>query len=122
MTFWEEVEYTVVLIFPGFGTERENAETIVQMALDWLNANRERPGFRFAPTVRAHLELVHNADDARERIESEDDVALVIVHDLPDDERDELLTYCEARDISGCYTVESPRRRGGWKKPWKVVF
>ena len=30
MTRREEVDYTVVLVFPGYGTERENAETIVE--------------------------------------------------------------------------------------------
>ena len=33
----QDVDYTVVLVFPGFGAERENAETIVESALHWLN-------------------------------------------------------------------------------------
>ncbi len=118
----EEVEYTVVLIFPGFGTERENAETIVESALQWLNTFRENPGFRFAPYVSAHLEMVQDADEARERIESDDHVAMVLVHDLPDDERDDLLRFCEARHISAGHTVDVPRRPGPRKGPMKIVF
>ena len=30
----QEVDYAVVLVFPGFGAERENAETIVEGALE----------------------------------------------------------------------------------------
>ena len=49
----QEVDYTVVLTFPGFGEERENAEAVVEAALEWLNNNKEEPGFRFAPPVSA---------------------------------------------------------------------
>jgi hypothetical protein len=38
------VEYTVILAFPGFGEERENAEEIVERALEWLNTNKDEPG------------------------------------------------------------------------------
>jgi hypothetical protein len=117
----QDVEYTVVLVFPGFGPERENAEAIVESALEWLNNNREEPGFRFAPTVTAHLELVQDADEARAAMEADEQVAMVIVHDLPDDERDELLRECQARKVGACVTldVRRPRRRKGL---WKVVF
>ena len=54
----QDVEYTVVLVFPGFGSERENAEEVIEAALDHLNIPNYEPGFRFAPNVRAHLETV----------------------------------------------------------------
>src|SRR5258708_33648682 len=56
------MDYRVVLVFPGFGAEREQAETIVESALCWINTYRERPGFRFADQVSAHLELAQDAD------------------------------------------------------------
>jgi hypothetical protein len=117
----QDVEYTVVLVFPGFGTERENAETIVESALEWLNNNREEPGFRFAPMVTAHLEIVQDADEARAAMEMDEMVAMVIMHDVPDDERDDLLRHCLAQKIGACYTEDGrrPRRRKG---PWQVVF
>ena len=58
MAFDDEADYTVVFIFPGYGPERENAEAIVESALEWLNNNKEEPGFRFAPSVSAHLQIV----------------------------------------------------------------
>lgn len=122
MDFPEEVEYTVVLVFPGFGTERESAETIVETALQWLNTNREEPGFRFAPTVSARLEIVADDEGARARIESDDDVAMVILHDLADGERDALIRYCKKRHIAACYTVDAPRRTGSRKEPMKLVL
>jgi hypothetical protein len=118
----EPVEYTVVLIFPGFGAERENAETVVESALDWLNANKEEPGFRFAPEVSARLEIVPDADEARGRIESDDRVAMVLLHDLDDDERDALVRDCHARHIAACYTVDVPRPARRRKEPWKLVI
>jgi hypothetical protein len=117
-----EFEYTVILVFPGFGAEREYAETIVESALDWLNTHKEKPGFRFAPPVGAHLEIVPDADEARERIEGGEDMAMVMLHDLPDEERDALVRDCEARHISACITVDAPRPRLRPKGPWKVVF
>jgi hypothetical protein len=30
------------------GTGRENAETVIESALEWLNTNNDEPGFRFA--------------------------------------------------------------------------
>jgi hypothetical protein len=117
----QDVEYTVVLVFPGFGPERENAEAIIESALEWLNNNREEPGYRFAPTVTAHLEIVQDADAARAAMQADEQVAMVIMHDLPDDERDDLLRACLARKAGACYTTDGrrPRRRQG---PWKVVF
>jgi hypothetical protein len=116
-----DVDYTVVLVFPGFGAERENAETIVESALDWLNTNKEEPGFRFAPPVSAHLEIVQDADEARARMEADESIALVILYDLAEDERDALLRHCERRHISACCTVDVPRRSGRRKGPWKAV-
>ncbi|HEX5270422.1 MAG TPA: hypothetical protein VFW33_08050 [Gemmataceae bacterium] len=117
----EDVEYTVLLVFPGFGPERENAESVVESALDWLNNNREEPGFRFAPVVTAHLEVVQDADEARNAMEADEMVAMVIMHDLADDERDDLLRDCLARKVGACCTTDGrrPRRRKG---PWQLVF
>jgi hypothetical protein len=117
-----DVDYTVVLVFPGFGTERENAETIVESALEWLNTYKDEPGFRFAPQVSAHLEIVSDVDEARARIEADESVATVILHDVAEDERIPLLRFCEAREISACYTVDVPRRPGPRKGPMKVVI
>src|SRR5262249_35259694 len=104
MTSPPDVDYTVVLVFPGFGGEREHAEDIVESALDRLNTNKEEPGFRFAPEVGAHLEIVPDADEARARMEADESVALVILHDLDEDERKALVRYCAKRKISACYT------------------
>jgi hypothetical protein len=118
----QEVDYTVVLVFPGFGPEREHAETIVENALEWLNTFKDEPGFRFAPPVSAHLEIVRDPDEARERIAEDEGVAMVILHDLADDERDALVRECAAREIAICYTVDSPRRPGPRKEPWRLVL
>jgi hypothetical protein len=117
----EEFDYTVLLVFPGYGTERENAEMIIEMALDWLNTHKEKPGFRFAPPVSAHLELLNDAEDAQARIEEDNSVATVILHDVDDDDRDALLRECHRREIGACYTVEAPRPARE-KGPMKVVF
>jgi hypothetical protein len=116
-----DVDYTVVLVFPGFGTERENAETIVESALEWLNTHKDKPGFRFSAQVNAHLVIVQDADEARARIEADDLVALVLLHDLADDERDELVRDCAKRGIAAGITVDVPRPSGRRKEPWKVV-
>jgi hypothetical protein len=121
MTSPQDIDYTVVLVFPGFGAERENAETIVESALEWLNNNKEEPGFRFSQQVSAHLEIVPDADEARARIESDDSVALLILHDLDEDERDDLLRDCERRKVSACITVDVPRPTKRRKGPWKVI-
>jgi hypothetical protein len=118
----EEVDYTVVLVFPGFGAEREHAETIVESALHWLNTYKDEPGFRFAPQVSAHLEFAQDADEARARVAANESVAMILLHDLPDDERDALVRHCAARHIATCYTVDAPRRAGRRKEPWRVVI
>jgi hypothetical protein len=118
----QEVDYTVVLVFPGFGEERDNAETIVESALEWLNTYKDEPGFRFAHHVSAHLEVVADADEARERMAADEGVATVILHGVGDDERDDLLRACLARHVGACYTVDVPRPAGPRKGPWKVVI
>jgi hypothetical protein len=118
----EEFDYTVVLVFPGFGAERESAEAVVESALDWLNTYKETPGFRFARPVSAHLEIVADADEVRDRIESDESVAMVLLHDLDDDMRDELVRLCNARQVGTCYTVDAHRPRRPRNEPMKVVF
>jgi hypothetical protein len=118
----EDVDYTVILVFPGFGEERENAETIVESALHWLNTNKDEPGFRFAYPVSAHLEVVQDADEARALMATDEDVAMLLVHDLPDDERDALLRLGAGRHITAGITVDAPRRPRPQGEPWKVVF
>ena len=118
----QDVDYTVLLLFPGFGAERENAETVVESALQWLNTNKDEPGFRFARPVTAHLEIVQNADEARDRIEADERVAMVFLHDLPEEERDALVRDCAAQDIGVCYTVDAPRRPGPRNEPFRLVL
>ncbi len=122
MNHMQEVDYTFVLVLPGFGAEREHAEAIVESALDWLNTHKEKPGFRFAPPVSARLEILADADTARDRIDEREDVAMVLLHDLDDAERDDLLRHCAARHISVCRTVDAPRQTGPRNEPWKIVF
>src|SRR5688500_7993854 len=110
MTDRPDVDYTVLLVFAGFGPERENAESVVESALEWLNTNKDEPGFRFAYHVSAHLEIVQDADEARARMASDDSVAMVLLYDVPEDERDAFLRDCEARQVGACYTVDAPRR------------
>jgi len=120
-----DVDYTVVLLFPGFGEARENAEELVEAALEWLNTNKDEPGMRFAYQVSAHLEVVQDADELLERIASDDSVALVIACGLEGKEWRTLLQACAARDIARCQVVEgpAPRRPAGTKQgEWKVVF
>jgi hypothetical protein len=121
MDYMQEVEYTIIMVFPGYGEERENAEMIVEAALEWLNNNKEEPGFRFAPPVSAHLEIVPDAEQARERMEADPLVAMVIMHDFDDAEREEMIQFCGRRHIPTAYTedVPKPRRRKG---PWRIIF
>jgi hypothetical protein len=109
MTTPPQYEYTVLLLFPGYGSERENAEAVCEMALDWLNHNKETPGFRFNPVVGASLAIVSDLEDVRERIEADDSVALVILHGLDDDERLPILRELRERHVAACYTVDVPR-------------
>ena len=117
-----EADYTVLLLFPGFGSERENAEDIVESALDWLNTHKDKPGWRFVPPVSAHLEIVQGAEEVRERIEDDPNVAVVLLHDLEEEERDELVLLAKEHNVAACYTVDIPRQRGRAKEPLKVVL
>src|SRR5207244_4838302 len=116
------VDYVVLLVFPGCGAGRENAEAIVESALDWLNTRKQEPGFRFAAPVFAHLETVSDADEARARVEADGRVATVILHDLDDDERDGLARDCDARHVSVCSTVDAPRPAGERDRGWRLVL
>jgi hypothetical protein len=66
--------------------------------------------------------MAGDLDEARARIEADESVALVLLHDLTDEERDTLLRHCEARQISACYTVDAPGRAGRRKGPMQVVL
>jgi hypothetical protein len=122
MTSRQEVDYTVVVVFPGFGSERENAKDIIEHALDWLNTCKDEPGFRFAYEVSAHVEMVQDVDEARERIDEDDGVAMVFLHDVADDETEALVRHCEPQHIAACITVDAPRPAGLREGPMKVVF
>ena len=124
-----DVDYTVILVFPGFGGEREFAESLVESALEWLNTYKDEPGMRFAPHVSAHLEIVQDADEARERIANDSRVAMIIAHGLDEVERDRLFRECEAEQISRCTTVETAgsdrtktRTNPSQRRELKVVF
>lgn len=110
----EIVEYTVVLVFPGFGEERENAEQVVEGALEYLNIPHYEPGMRFAPHVRAHLEIVMGVQQALDLLEANDDIATMLIHDLDDDERMYLSEECASRGVTRVYSMES---RGRPRKP-----
>ena len=90
--------------------------------LEWLNTCKDEPGFRFAYEVSDHLEMVADADKARDRIEADESVAIVLLHDLDEDERDAMLRHCAERHVSACITVDAPRRTGPREGPMKVVF
>jgi hypothetical protein len=125
----QNVEYKVVLVFPGFGEERENAEQIVEEALLYLNTEKDEPGMRFAPNVSARLEIVADAEQAHAKLQTDDDVAMMILHDLPDDERTALTEECAGRDVPVCHTLapkenprKEPRSSRARQRSWKVVF
>jgi hypothetical protein len=122
----ENVEYLVVLVFPGFGDERENAEQIIEEALHYLNTEKDEPGMRFAQNVTARLETVTDAEDALDRLRTDDDLAVMILHGLPDDEKTALTKKCAAKGIGVCHTLEAeenPRRKPRPRRRiWKVVL
>ena len=110
MSLPEEVHYTVVLVFPDFGDEREYAEQVVEAALEHLNIPNYEPGMRFAPHVRAHLEIVTHIEQAQDKLESDDSLAMMILHDLDDDEKMHLTEECAAKGVLVCHTMESSGR------------
>lgn len=101
----EEIEYSVVLVSPGFGPERENAEQIVEEALNYLNTYRETPGLRFAPYVRANLEMATHLFELTERVESDDSLAMVILHEIPEEDSNDFIRACNAREVGVCRSV-----------------
>jgi hypothetical protein len=123
----DPVEYKVLLVFPGFGQERENAQEILEEALNYLNTQKDEPGMRFAQNVSARLEIVADVEQAREILENDDDLAMMILHDLPEDERDELTKDCAAKTVPVCHTLDVepppplPRSKSG-RREMKVVF
>ena len=129
MTWQTEVEYTVVLVFPGFGDEQHNAEEIIEEAMEYLNTHKETPGFRFAPPVSAHLERVQDVEEAQEKLRTDDTVAMMILHGLEDEERIALTQECAALGVPVCRTTvppEMPEYRPppepGQQRGWQVVF
>jgi hypothetical protein len=123
-----DIEYKVLLVFPGFGEERENAEQVVEEALEYLNTQKDEPGFRFAQNVSARLEIVTDAEQAFAALQTDDDLATMILHDLDDEERTALTQECMAAGVPVCHTVVSqdkPRKRPESRprdRTWKVVF
>ena len=122
-------EYTVILVFPGFGDERDNAEQIVEEALNYLNTQKDEPGMRFAYNVLARLEIVADVDEARARLESDDNLAMMILHDLDDEEKLGLTEECAERGVLVCHAEpgdgkphKRPSSSGGKPREWKVVI
>jgi hypothetical protein len=128
MTKPAEVEYSVVLVFPSYGTERDNAETIIEEALGYLNTQKDEPGFRFAYNVSARLDTVPDLEDAQTKLRTDDSVAMMILYDLPDEERLAFTHECLAQNVPVCRTVPAsesdapPRPKAGKREPMKVVF
>lgn len=123
-----EIEYTVVLVFSGWGSERESAEQIIEEALAYLNTPRYEPGFRFAPNVRALLEIVPDIEDALAKLEADDTVAMMILFDLPEEERRALIYECADRGVQVCETTpapdqpQRPRPPRGQRRGWNFVL
>jgi hypothetical protein len=105
MTENERFDYTVLLLFPGFGAERENAEQIIEAALEHLNTEKDEPGMRFAYPVFAALETIVDADEAWNRLDSDDSLAMMILHDMEEEERTALTRSCVARNVPVCHTI-----------------
>lgn len=125
MSMPENVEYTVVLLFPGYGEQREIAEQFVGDALAHLNIPNYAPGFRFAPNVTAHLEVVSDIGAAEEILQTDRDLAMMILHDLPAEPRTALSEACSDKNVMICHTItDGPRRRKsrGKQGELKIVF
>jgi hypothetical protein len=128
MTKPPNVEYKVVLVFPGFGEERANAEAIIEEALAYLNTQKDEPGFRFAAPVSARLEIVPDVEQAQARLLTDDTVAMMILHDLPDEERLAFTGECVAQGVLVCHTTPSPdqparpRKARDKNRGWRFVL
>jgi hypothetical protein len=128
MSHLQDIEYAVVLLFPGFGEERDNAEQIIEEALQHLNTEKDEPGMRFAQNVFARLEIVTHVLDAETRLRDDEDLAMMILHDLPQEEMNELTRECVAKNVPVCQTVDVPedslpeRRPRRKDRGWKIVF
>lgn len=112
-----KVKYKVVLLFPGFGEERDNAEQIVEEALHYLNTQKDEPGMRFAYNVSARLEIVPDVEQVWARLRTEDDLALLILHDLTPEEQKEFLTECQQRRVPVCITLPAPKNARRPRRP-----
>jgi hypothetical protein len=129
MSKLQDVEYKVVLVFPGFGSDRENAEQIVEEALHYLNTEKDEPGMRFAQNVTARLEMVADVEQAQAKLQTDDDLAMMILHGLPQDEKVALTAECAEKGVPVCHTVEpketpgqEPRSSGARDRRWNVVI
>lgn len=129
MSTQENVEYKVLLVFPGFGSERENAEEVIEAALEYLNTQKDEPGMRFAYPVFARLEIVSDADQALTSLRNDDDLAMMILHALDDEEKAALTEEAVSNNVPVCHTVEAepdqpkpPRPPRGERRILPVVF
>jgi len=113
----KDVEYTVVLVSSDYGESRENAEQVIEEALEYLNTHREQPGFRFAPNVSANLEIVPDVEEAQAKLRADDAVALMILHDLPDDERDAFTLECASQSVPVCHTTPASDQPEATQRP-----
>jgi hypothetical protein len=118
----ERVEYEVVLVFPSFGPERDDAEQMVQAALDHLNIPCYEPGFRFAPHVTARLEVVTTIEMARDRLGDDGDLAMMLLHDIAEDEKLALTEECAEAGVLVCHTFPTDDRPGKRKKKGGWTF
>jgi hypothetical protein len=115
-------------VFPGYGSERANAEEIIEAALDYLNTQKAEPGFRFAHEVFARLEIVPDVEQAQALLDSDDSVVMMILHGLEDEERIAFTIDCGERGVSVCRTVPAPDepppplRKAGERRRWQIVF
>jgi hypothetical protein len=125
----KDVEYTVVLITPSFGEERDNAEQIIEEALAHLNTFREEPGLRFAPYVTAHLEIVSTLELARDKLEEDDSVAMMILQGLDADEMITFTRECAEHEVAVCQALpaaeepeDQPEPDSPKKREWNLVI
>jgi hypothetical protein len=78
--------------------------------------------------VFAQLEIVADADEARDRLRNGPNLALMILHDLERVEKAALTRACERKVIPVCHTVQGEaerrpaRRASGGRRIMEVVF